>query len=644
MGKNRLCAIQTILAFCIVLVSLLAGGCFHSQPSTPPAQITGRVIISQKVESSASMPTLPNDYIFWIVNLTIKNVAYASPIEIDSKAFSLNYTGYSSSPWTSQTYTYYICAFSKPGSLPVGQSGEFTILLAVPPIFSVATIQVVYQGSNPPSFGTLTLEEKAAAYDWDTQTVTAKMPSHDNLVVAILVCFLLAAVRWYPDVRRIIRRDRVVKSETRIMKTSLDRTLNHPILGILVIIIVGLVIYYLYPSIGYKALIPAIVIVVIYIVGRWILSRALEARIRKAIRLQEEQRRMAQEQLRIEQEKKNSEEEKEARKLLEESENAIELDPEDAEAWQDKGSALMDLGRPEEALEALEKAIKLDPENMTSWVRKSSVLLTLGRNNESLEASEEVIKLNPNDVIGWYEKCMALYAVGRYKEALETNQKAIGLDAGAMGSWMWNGKILYSLGRHKEALEAYEKAIKLDPKNASAWLGKGLNLFELRRIEQALEAFEKATILDPNYATAWDRKGLVLYCLDRFKEALQANEKAIKLEPDNPALWRAKGSILNALGRYEEEEAANEMADRLKQSISTEYSEVSAINIPEFENYYWQLPVYGCGEEGIKTSEFAMIIRKDSQEARKILESWRALGRATRRPSGREYKWWRKEI
>ena len=100
---------------------------------------------------------------------------------------------------------------------------------------------------------------------------------------------------------------------------------------------------------------------------------------------------------------------------------------------------------------------------------------------------------------------------------------------------------------------------------------------------------------------------------------------------------------VSTLGKRQEELEAYEIADRLKQSMSRDYSEVPTIDISKFEHYYWELPVYGFSEEGIKTSEFANMIGKDSLEAKKILESWRALGRATRRPSGREYKWWRKE-
>lgn len=41
---------------------------------------------------------------------------------------------------------------------------------------------------------------------------------------------------------------------------------------------------------------------------------------------------------------------------------ALELDPDDALAWNLKGNAFIGMGKPEEGVKCLNKAIKLDPE------------------------------------------------------------------------------------------------------------------------------------------------------------------------------------------------------------------------------------------------------------------------------------------
>ncbi len=103
-------------------------------------------------------------------------------------------------------------------------------------------------------------------------------------------------------------------------------------------------------------------------------------------------------------------------------------------------------------------------------------------------------------------------------------------------------------------------------------------------------------------------------------------------------LRRARIQAMSGARHEAEEEEQRKLDEQLGQ-LKAQY----AIDVFEFERYHWDLPVYGFGEEGIKTSEFAEIIGEDSKIARRILESWRALGRARMMPSGREYKWWRTE-
>ena len=46
---------------------------------------------------------------------------------------------------------------------------------------------------------------------------------------------------------------------------------------------------------------------------------------------------------------------------------AIEINPQDADAWYNKGVALYNLGRYEEAIKAYDEAIKLNPQDTDAW-------------------------------------------------------------------------------------------------------------------------------------------------------------------------------------------------------------------------------------------------------------------------------------
>ena len=69
--------------------------------------------------------------------------------------------------------------------------------------------------------------------------------------------------------------------------------------------------------------------------------------------------------------------------MLEETEKILGRDPDNAYVWGDKGRALEDLGRRQEALSAFEKAIERNPNNAFLWGSKGHALGNLGRHQEA---------------------------------------------------------------------------------------------------------------------------------------------------------------------------------------------------------------------------------------------------------------------
>jgi SAM-dependent methyltransferase len=258
MRKKSPCGIPTVVALLVALVSLLAVGCLPL--SVPPAEITGRVVITETIESSTQIPALPNDYVFWIVRLSVKNVSYKYPVEVNRQAF---YTG---GQWTitsrNTSFVYYSYAISETLSLSVGQSGQFIALFAFPRTAKVQEVQVVYQGQEPYSSCALILEGTAEAYNWDNKSSIGKIPprSYAPLALAILYGVLLAVVRFYPEVSTILKRNKMIRHEIRVRHSRFHKVVFHPISGIAVVIAGGVAIYYLFPLIGSKAVTVALAV------------------------------------------------------------------------------------------------------------------------------------------------------------------------------------------------------------------------------------------------------------------------------------------------------------------------------------------------------------------------------------------------
>jgi len=96
---------------------------------------------------------------------------------------------------------------------------------------------------------------------------------------------------------------------------------------------------------------------------------------------------------------------------------AIKTNPQSAEAWHNKGVALGELGKYDEAIKACDKAIEINPQFATAWYNKGVCLNNLGKHDDAIKAYDKAIEINPQFAKAWYNKGVALDKLGNYAEA-----------------------------------------------------------------------------------------------------------------------------------------------------------------------------------------------------------------------------------
>ena len=77
--------------------------------------------------------------------------------------------------------------------------------------------------------------------------------------------------------------------------------------------------------------------------------------------------------------------EKDPKKKVEYYTKCLEIDPNYAYAWNNKGLALYKLGRYEEAIECYDRALQIDPDNAVAWTGKGVALGMLRRYEEAMK-------------------------------------------------------------------------------------------------------------------------------------------------------------------------------------------------------------------------------------------------------------------
>ena len=110
--------------------------------------------------------------------------------------------------------------------------------------------------------------------------------------------------------------------------------------------------------------------------------------------------------------------------LITSAQCVIRLDSNDAESWSNKGSALGEQGKYDEAIKAFDEAIRLDPKLATAWYNKGIALVKQDKYDEAIKCFDEVTKLDPKHADAWYNKGTALKLLGRTTEANAAFTKA----------------------------------------------------------------------------------------------------------------------------------------------------------------------------------------------------------------------------
>ena len=90
---------------------------------------------------------------------------------------------------------------------------------------------------------------------------------------------------------------------------------------------------------------------------------------------------------------------------------------ETAKEWNDKGRALCERGKYEEAIECFDKAIEINPDFVCAWHGKGRVLYEQGKYEEAIKCYDKAIEIDPNLAYVWHGKALALDKLGRHEEA-----------------------------------------------------------------------------------------------------------------------------------------------------------------------------------------------------------------------------------
>lgn len=155
-------------------------------------------------------------------------------------------------------------------------------------------------------------------------------------------------------------------------------------------------------------------------------------------------------------------------------EKHLKTNPYDSQAWAQRALILILTGKDELALEAANIALRIDKDNADASSMQGSALMQLGRFEEALNSYTQVVLKNPLSAMAIYNKGNALRRLGKIDEAILCIEKSLQLDPHYTNALTVMGSLQQAKGNLATALELFNTAIKRNPRAADAHYNRGL--------------------------------------------------------------------------------------------------------------------------------------------------------------------------
>ena len=289
------------------------------------------------------------------------------------------------------------------------------------------------------------------------------------------------------------------------------------------------------------------------------------------------------------------------RQSLEDLNRAIQIFPENASAYNNRGNTLLALGLMKEAIKDFDRALVLAPGYVAAYNNRAGAYLRLGQTGEAIRDYTKAIELMPTSAaplsgrgrvllsqqrpeaalrdftralksdprltVGYRLRAEAHIQKERYDEAVEDLSRALAFDGNNRDLLMLRGRTYLMAGNVASAIKDYSRAIEIGPNDGAAYEARGQAHTRAEAFEDAEADLVKAIELNPRSALGYAFRAVLFKLTNQPEVAAREIDKAVRIEPGNAHVQWAKGEVAEARGRVDEAVAAYRAAIKADPSL-----------------------------------------------------------------------------
>jgi tetratricopeptide (TPR) repeat protein len=157
----------------------------------------------------------------------------------------------------------------------------------------------------------------------------------------------------------------------------------------------------------------------------------------------------------------------------------------------------LNLGLFERALNNLDQIISVDPNDAQAHEFRGIAYSELGRHELAIEEFEAAIELEPGRKVDPRRLGKSNFHLGRFPEAIPALDRAINVDSEDVESLAYRGKAHSELGQSQLAFDDLNMAIRINPLRPESWYLRGLVNLSQDSLGEAARDLDEAIRIDP---------------------------------------------------------------------------------------------------------------------------------------------------
>jgi protein O-mannosyl-transferase len=235
---------------------------------------------------------------------------------------------------------------------------------------------------------------------------------------------------------------------------------------------------------------------------------------------------------------------------------AIRLNPDFGDAYNNMGNALLQQGKLDQAIAAFQKASALIPQSLQTSVNLGNALFQKGDVDDAIACYQKVLQAEPDYVKAHINLGVALMQKGRIEAAVAECQKALQIEPDNVTACIDLGNALVQEGNVEGAIVQYQKALQIKPDNMEARYNLGNTLLKERKPAEAIAQFQQVLQIQPDSVgtqikLAWLLATYPEESLRNGKEAMELARRANELTSGgNPVVLETLAAAYAEAGQF----------------------------------------------------------------------------------------------